>query len=73
MDVVLEALPITLLLNLTAIPIVYLVAITTGIYAAKHRGKLFDVVLPRCNRVIVLHAADIKNDIPELRLATFCR
>lgn len=42
-NVVLEALPITLLLNLTAIPIVYLIAITTGIYAAKHRGKLFDV------------------------------
>ena len=42
-DVVLEALPITLLLNLTAIPIIYLIAITTGIYAAKHRGKLFDV------------------------------
>lgn len=38
-----EALPITLLLNLITIPIVYAVSITTGIFAAKHRGRAFDV------------------------------
>ena len=42
-DVVLDAVPITLLLNLITIPIVYIVAITSGIYAARHRGKLLDV------------------------------
>ncbi len=43
LDVVFEALPITLLLNAIAIPLIYGVAITAGIYAAKHRGQLFDV------------------------------
>jgi peptide/nickel transport system permease protein len=43
LDIVLDALPITILLNLITIPIVYAVSITTGIYAARHRGKLFDV------------------------------
>lgn len=38
-----DALPITLLLNLLTIPIIYTVAITSGIYAARHRGKLIDV------------------------------
>lgn len=38
-----EALPITLLLNLITIPIVYAIAITVGIYAAQHRGKMFDI------------------------------
>jgi ABC-type dipeptide/oligopeptide/nickel transport system permease component len=38
-----EALPITLLLNLTTIPLAYAVAVTTGIYAARHRGKFVDV------------------------------
>ena len=43
LDVILDALPITLLLNLLTIPIIYIVAITSGIFAAKHRGKLLDV------------------------------
>ncbi|HEY7116863.1 MAG TPA: ABC transporter permease [Tepidisphaeraceae bacterium] len=42
-EIVKEALPITLLLNLTTIPIAYAIAVTAGIYAARHRGKLFDV------------------------------
>jgi peptide/nickel transport system permease protein len=38
-----EAMPATLLLNAITIPIVYIIAITSGIYAARHRGKLLDV------------------------------
>ncbi len=38
-----QALPITLLLNAITIPIVYMISIVTGIYAARHRGKWFDV------------------------------
>jgi ABC-type dipeptide/oligopeptide/nickel transport system permease component len=41
--IVKEALPITLLLNLTTIPIAYAIAVTVGIFAARHRGKTFDV------------------------------
>jgi ABC-type dipeptide/oligopeptide/nickel transport system permease component len=41
-SVIAEALPQTLLLNLITIPLVYAIAITTGIYAAQHRGKIFD-------------------------------
>lgn len=37
-----ERVPITLLLNLLSIPIIYLVSIVIGVYAATHRGKLFD-------------------------------
>ena len=43
LDVVLEALPVTLLLNIITIPFIYVIAVTAGIYAARHRGKLFDV------------------------------
>lgn len=43
LDIVLDALPATLLLNILALPIVYIVAITSGIYAAKKRGQLLDV------------------------------
>lgn len=43
LDVILEALPITLLLNLITIPIVYIIAITSGIWAARKRGQAFDV------------------------------
>jgi peptide/nickel transport system permease protein len=43
LDVILDALPITLLLNLLTIPIIYAIAITSGIYAARGRGKLVDV------------------------------
>jgi ABC-type dipeptide/oligopeptide/nickel transport system permease component len=39
-----EALPVTLALNLISLPIVYIVGILTGIKAAKSRGKLFDTV-----------------------------
>jgi len=43
LDVIGEALPITLLLNFLSIPLVYTIAITVGVYAAHHRGKAFDV------------------------------
>src|SRR5512133_501324 len=42
-DVILDALPITVLLNLIAIPIIYAIAISSGIRAARNRGKLVDV------------------------------
>ena len=42
-DLVRESLPITLLLNLISIPIIYSIAIYTGVQAAKNRGKLTDV------------------------------
>lgn len=42
-DLMKESLPITLLLNFISIPLVYLIAIVTGITAAKHRGKIADV------------------------------
>jgi peptide/nickel transport system permease protein len=42
LELILEAIPITLLLNLITIPIVYVISITAGIYAARHRGKWFD-------------------------------
>jgi len=38
-----EALPITLLLNFITTPIIYIIAICTGVYAARHRGRFFDV------------------------------
>lgn len=38
-----ETLPVTLLLNLITIPLVYGIAISAGIYAARHRGKWFDL------------------------------
>lgn len=38
-----EAVPITILLNAMTIPIIYIVALATGIFAARHRGKLIDV------------------------------
>lgn len=37
-----ERVPITILLNLLSIPIIYLVSIVIGVYAATHRGKMFD-------------------------------
>jgi peptide/nickel transport system permease protein len=42
-DVFKETVPITLLLNAISVPIVYSIAIITGIYSAKKRGKTFDV------------------------------
>ena len=43
LEVVEEALPVTLLLNLITIPVIYAISITAGIYAAKRRGDVFDV------------------------------
>ncbi|MFI4915741.1 MAG: ABC transporter permease [Phycisphaerales bacterium JB060] len=40
-----EALPVTLLLNLLAVPIIYFVAIPSGIVAASRQGSLLDVGL----------------------------
>ncbi|MEQ9455530.1 MAG: ABC transporter permease [Phycisphaeraceae bacterium] len=39
-----EALPITLILNLLALPGAYFLAIVSGLYAARYRGKSFDIV-----------------------------
>jgi len=42
-DLLIERLPITLLLNLISVPIIYIVAISTGVIAAKKQGGFFDV------------------------------
>lgn len=42
-DMIADALPITLLLNLVSIPFIYGIAIVTGLYAAKFRGGIVDV------------------------------
>jgi microcin C transport system permease protein len=44
-DLIGEALPITLLLECSSLPIIYLVALLTGIAAARSRGKFADVGL----------------------------
>lgn len=41
--IIAEALPVTLLLQLISIPLSYAIAVTTGIWTARHRGKLQDV------------------------------
>ena len=41
-DLIGERLPITLLLNALSIPLVYLVAVTIGLQAARERGSAFD-------------------------------
>jgi len=43
MDMLIEAVPITLMLNAIAVPIIYLVAISGGVLAARYRGQWFDV------------------------------
>jgi peptide/nickel transport system permease protein len=43
-DLVLAAAPITIMLNAITIPIIYVVAIVVGVYAARHRGGVFDTV-----------------------------
>lgn len=43
LDLIAEALPITLLMNLLTTPIVYFIAIASGVYAARHRGKMVDL------------------------------
>lgn len=42
-DLVFERLPITLLLNLVSIPLIYLISISIGVRAAVKRGQAFDV------------------------------
>jgi microcin C transport system permease protein len=42
-DMIVEVLPITLLLNLLSIPLVYTLAILSGVYAAKYQGRAFDI------------------------------
>ena len=42
-DLILAALPVTILLNLVALPIIYLVALPTGMLAARKRGSWFDI------------------------------
>ena len=44
LDLIGEALPVTLLLNLVAIPIIYLVAVPFGIHAASRHNRWFDKV-----------------------------
>lgn len=44
-DLILEALPVTLLLESCSLPLIYLVAVGTGIRAARFRGKLTDIGL----------------------------
>lgn len=43
LDLISERLPITLLLNLVSIPIIYLISISIGVRAAVKRGEAFDV------------------------------
>ena len=42
-DLLVEAVPITLLLNVITVPLSYAIAVLIGIFAAKHRGRVFDV------------------------------
>ncbi len=44
LDLIAEALPVTLLLNIAAIPIIYLVAVPFGMQAAARHNRLFDKV-----------------------------
>ncbi|MSR28571.1 MAG: ABC transporter permease [Phycisphaerales bacterium] len=43
-SLIMEALPVTLLINVVAFPLIYLVSIPTGMLAAARRGSLFDVI-----------------------------
>jgi len=42
-QLILEALPVTLLLNLITIPVIYTIGIVTGILAARFQGRAFDI------------------------------
>ncbi|HSI33223.1 MAG: ABC transporter permease [Phycisphaerae bacterium] len=42
-EIILDALPVTLLLQAISIPIAYGIAIWTGIFTARHRGKIQDI------------------------------
>ncbi len=41
--IIMEALPVTLLLQSLAIPLSYMIAVMTGIWTAKHRGRIQDI------------------------------
>ena len=43
LDLVMERVPITLLLNILSVPLIYIIAITIGVRAATQRGESFDV------------------------------
>lgn len=43
LDLINEHLPVTLLLNLISIPLIYLISISVGVHAAVKRGQAFDV------------------------------
>ena len=43
LDLITERVPITLLLNVLSIPLIYIIAITIGVRAATQRGESFDV------------------------------
>jgi ABC-type dipeptide/oligopeptide/nickel transport system permease component len=45
LDLITTALPVTLLLNLIAFPIIYLIAVPAGMLAATRRGSLYDSAL----------------------------
>ena len=42
-DLIGDALPITVLLNVMSVPLVYFMSIVMGVYAARHQGKAFDI------------------------------
>lgn len=43
LDLIKERIPVTLLLNLLSLPLIYILAITIGVHAATERGKAFDL------------------------------
>ena len=42
-DLLIEVVPVTILLNVLSLPLIYAVSITSGLYAARNRGGAFDV------------------------------
>lgn len=44
LDLIAQALPVTLLLNLISTPLIYFLAIFSGVYAARYRGRWFDTI-----------------------------
>jgi len=44
-DMVADALPATMLLQVLTIPFIYAIAVTSGVLAARHQGKLLDIGL----------------------------
>ncbi len=45
LELIADAVPITILFNLSTVPIMYFIAINLGVFSAKHRGQLPDVVI----------------------------